>query len=78
METHGAQLRQQTDERCSGPHDLRASCRRLASSTAGSLCPVLAAWIHTQTGEMTLRIVRRRREGEICGAEVIDEIEAVG
>ena len=45
MHTHAAQRRQQMDARCSGPHDLRASGRRLASSTAGSLCPVLAAWI---------------------------------
>jgi hypothetical protein len=45
MDAHAAQLRHQMDERRSGPHDLRASRGRLASSTAGSLCPALAAWM---------------------------------
>jgi hypothetical protein len=45
MHAHAAQRRQQMDARRSGPHHLGASRRRLASSTAGSLWPVLAAWI---------------------------------
>jgi hypothetical protein len=45
MHAHAAQRRQQIDARCSGPHDLGASRRHLASSAAGSLCSVLAAWM---------------------------------
>jgi hypothetical protein len=45
MHAHAAQRRQQIDARCSGPRDLGASRRPPASSMAGSLCPVLAAWM---------------------------------